>query len=476
MQPSLEQSAVISADFDILVVEAFAGTGKTSTLKEFCCKKIGSRIGYFVYNGTMKDGAKISFSIVPGVEVNSFHSYAYHRVGYRFKDRLEVDLTASYLLPFVADIVSEENSFLYASALLDLLKEFASSMDTMDDFIRYKRREKAEWSARKRVPLLALLPLLEDVWNTVIHDESYPMDHDFYLKLFQLSKPVLEYDYILVDEAQDISPCMIDIILRQRAHARLMFVGDSFQSIYSWRGAVNSLEYISKNTVCETLHLTQSFRCPPSVALLADRVIQHNGARKRFVGTAREEGSIDPVKTYIARNNSTLFDFCVEHIDEKIHFVGGVNKYGLGAILDAKYLQLRRHEFIKDPFIRSFSTFKDLVQHAAKTDDVSLRALAGVLFKYADDDIFDLVRTIRENAVAETDSAQKRVVTAHKCKGLEWDCVVLLDDFPFGKERKMKRLTGVQLKEEYNLLYVAMTRAKRYLELPESLQDHISEM
>src|SRR5690625_7220473 len=78
--------------------------------------------------------------------------------------------------------------------------------------------------------------------------------HDFYLKKFQLSAPVLPYDYILFDEAQDASGAMLDIILRQPATK--VIVGDSHQQIYGWRFDVNSLEKVH----FDTYHLTISFR------------------------------------------------------------------------------------------------------------------------------------------------------------------------------------------------------------------------
>ena len=60
--------------------------------------------------------------------------------------------------------------------------------------------------------------------------------HDFYLKMFYLNKSIcrsLEYDLILVDEAQDISDVMIGIVESQNCNR--IYIGDSFQQIYSFR-------------------------------------------------------------------------------------------------------------------------------------------------------------------------------------------------------------------------------------------------
>ncbi|MEZ4690574.1 MAG: hypothetical protein R3A12_10480 [Ignavibacteria bacterium] len=53
--------------------------------------------------------------------------------------------------------------------------------------------------------------------------------HDFYLKKFQLSEPVLNFDYILFDEGQDASAAMLDIFFKRDAVK--VIVGDTHQRI-----------------------------------------------------------------------------------------------------------------------------------------------------------------------------------------------------------------------------------------------------
>ena len=63
--------------------------------------------------------------------------------------------------------------------------------------------------------------------------------------MFFLNKRVssnLGYDLILVDEAQDISDVMIGVVEAQ--NCRRIYVGDSFQQIYSFRFATNALNKI----------------------------------------------------------------------------------------------------------------------------------------------------------------------------------------------------------------------------------------
>ena len=61
------------------------------------------------------------------------------------------------------------------------------------------------------------------------------MGHDGYLKLWALGRPKLAADFVLLDEAQDSNPVMLDVLSRQAA--QVVYVGDRHQQIYQWRGA-----------------------------------------------------------------------------------------------------------------------------------------------------------------------------------------------------------------------------------------------
>ncbi|MEZ9922382.1 UvrD-helicase domain-containing protein, partial [Vibrio breoganii] len=94
-----------------------------------------------------------------------------------------------------------------------------------------------------------------------------PATHDCYLKLWQLSEPVIKYDYIMFDEAQDANPLLLSVILRQQCQQ--IFVGDKYQSIYQFRGGINAMDLIPY----EGFQLSHSFRFGQKVADLATRVL-----------------------------------------------------------------------------------------------------------------------------------------------------------------------------------------------------------
>src|SRR6266516_5594483 len=85
--PTSEQQAIIDAyrSGHDLVIEAGAGTGKTTTLK-LLATNVPDRSGcYIAYNKAIADEARRSFP--PNIECRTAHSYAFRALPAEFKDR-----------------------------------------------------------------------------------------------------------------------------------------------------------------------------------------------------------------------------------------------------------------------------------------------------------------------------------------------------------------------------------------------------
>ncbi len=90
-------------------------------------------------------------------------------------------------------------------------------------------------------------------------------------------------------------------------------------------------------------------------------------------------------------------------------------------------------------------------------EDFELSSVCKVVKKYTTS-IPGHVDRIMEQAV-DASQAGILLTTAHKSKGLEWSNVLLMDDFhPLVKEERIIDPAGVD-PDEFNLIYVAMTRA-----------------
>lgn len=89
-----------------------------------------------------------------------------------------------------------------------------------------------------------------------------------------LKLPVPQYDFVFVDEAQDLSAVQLEVVLRAvKPGGRRLFVGDERQAIYGFTGAdANSLSRIVDRTGATTLPLSITYRCPKSHVALARRL------------------------------------------------------------------------------------------------------------------------------------------------------------------------------------------------------------
>lgn len=83
-------------------------------------------------------------------------------------------------------------------------------------------------------------------------------------------------DYILVDEAQDLSILQQKFLknLLNNGHTRYIFVGDEKQAIYGFAGAdVNSINNIKKNFVLKELPLNICYRCPENIIRVTKDIV-----------------------------------------------------------------------------------------------------------------------------------------------------------------------------------------------------------
>src|SRR3546814_11312336 len=68
-----------------------------------------------------------------------------------------------------------------------------------------------------------------------------------------------QFDYLIVDEAQDLNPILIGIV--EKSGLPAVIVGDNWQSIYGFRGAEDAMSYFDG----DVYSLSQSFRFGPKI-------------------------------------------------------------------------------------------------------------------------------------------------------------------------------------------------------------------
>jgi hypothetical protein len=184
-------------------------------------------------------------------------------------------------------------------------------------------------------------------------------------------------------------------------------------------------------------------------------------------------------KATLARTNLGLLVKAIEYVTEKrnaknIYFEGNINSYTYAdegtSLYDVLNLYMGAHHLIRDKLIQGM---KDI----GNTEDVQLGMMVDLVKEY-EDEIPRIIKKIKDKHIDNDDKSKAEMIfsTVHRCKGMEYDSIILADDF-INEERILKQLnipdsdenSLTRLNEEINLLYVAVTRTKNKIQIPESI-------
>ena len=116
-----------------------------------------------------------------------------------------------------------------------------------------------------------------------------------------------------------------------------------------------------------------------------------------------------------------------------------------------------------DKYISSFDSFSGLKSYAQDVEDFELLSVCKVVEDYKHS-IPSHIKRITEKSVDEK-QADIILTTAHKAKGLEWNNVLMMDDFQdLVYEDEYIDPSEIE-PDEFNLIYVTVTRAMSNLRL-----------
>ncbi len=488
MNFTAEQEAIIKSTGDIKI-NAVAGSGKTTTIIEYAkARPATAKILYLAFNKSVKLEAIKKFAAkgLSKVTIETAHSLAYKNIVFKHHYKVRAQ---GYKTHEIADLLGlqgngeKHHEYVIANHINKFIALFCNSDKLKVQDVNYLETIS---DAKAKTFVKTFYHFIQTQTRQLLakmDKGEIEITHDFYLKKFQLQNPILPFDYILFDEGQDASPAMLDIFLKQSATK--VIVGDTHQQIYSWRYAVNSLE----KTNFTTFNLSHSFRFGANIANLATQVLFWKNAISETKPIAiKGLGTNNDTKTkaVIGRTNLGLLLKAIEYVTEKknikqIYFEGNFNSYTYAdegaSLYDVLNLQNNKRSLIKDALIKSMGSIKDLEEYIEKTEDAQLSMMLEIVKKYGND-IYDIIKSIRQKHVENDDKEKAEVVfsTVHRCKGMEYDVVHLVKDFITENKVKMQAAELEKderkiskLNEEINLLYVAITRTKNSLHIPEEL-------
>ncbi len=488
MELTKEQSEIINSTGDIKI-NAVAGSGKTTTIIEYAAARPKkSKILYLAFNRSVKLEALRKFSEkgLDNVKVETAHSLAYGHIVYNYGYQVKAN---GYNTNEIVELLKlrstgeKHTEYIVANHIKKFIAYFCNSDKQKVQDLNYLD---VVSDIKAKVFVKKYYDYIENQTRILLgkmNKGEIGITHDFYLKKFQLSDLRLGYEYILFDEGQDASPAMLDVFFRQDAVK--VVVGDTHQQIYSWRYAVNSLEKAG----FKTYQLSTSFRFGQSIANLAVEVLKYKKhINKNHRAVIMGKGSFREFKTkaILARTNLGLLLKAIKYVTENrkvrdIYFEGNISSYTYAdegtSLYDVLNLYNGKNHLIKDNLLKSMKDMTELNDYIEKTEDVQMGMMVSIVSEYGNR-IPGIINIIKKKHLDndEKEKAEMIFSTVHRCKGMEYDAVYLVNDFmnevkleKLTKDKTAEEINQTKLNEEINLLYVAITRAKNRIHIPEQL-------
>jgi len=444
-------------------INAFAGTGKTTTLKLISETYKEKRILYLAFNSAIKNEASLIFP--NNTYIKTTHGLAFGAI----KKHTAIDLNK--ITNYRAIDISKEFDISYNQAV-GALKIFEKFCNTTQNEIETSDIEHKT---------------AKNMFDRMLISKMNPT-HAFYLKYYYLllssgQIQQFNYDIIMLDEAQDTNEVTLGIFEALSSKVKI-YVGDEHQQIYSFRGSKNALNKIKSD---KKLYLSCSFRFNNSIANYANILLQKFKNESLNIDTLEEK--LNPsIETngYISRTNAQLISIISQRIENRKPFVTVRDPNEIfNLTIEVHYmLTNKKNEVKRNRFLKDFANEDEILEYANEVDDYELKSALKMAKEYKEK-LFEF-KTISEKFYVawknkSSNGFDKRIkeilflTTAHTAKGLEWDQVIIADDFTdfadlivdFGCDNlkefqeEQNYLPNQELIDEFNLFYVAVTRAKK---------------
>src|SRR5215510_13342108 len=277
--PTDEQIAILDAintTDDNLLVNALAGSGKTSTIEMIVEEMPNEQPLYVAFNKAIVEEAVEKLPSY--VEIRTLNS-----VGHRAwaaacgSTKVFIDTRNPKTPGIVRELISElkhksdrEEAW---NSYYDIVQAIGMSKHLgyiPDRTIKCDRRlcERADVAARLDSKLTDFSwDIIDNALRTsikVAYGGLIDFDDQVYMSAL-FGGTFQRYSNVLVDEDQDLSPVNFEM-LKRLVEGRIIGVGDRWQSIYAFRGAeTNGVDKLKQIFNMREMPLSISFRCPENV-------------------------------------------------------------------------------------------------------------------------------------------------------------------------------------------------------------------
>lgn len=492
-EPSQYQKAIfdyIQHEKGNLVVEAAAGSGKTYTLvKALSLIPQDKRVLMTAFNKDIVKELTKKVKEFPNVEVRTLHGLGMILTtrglgiggmkpeGYKY---------TQLIYNHWQDLTKTNINKLSRNAR----KSFVENTKKLVDFGRFylatTRSEMIELMTKYDIPCVAdevdvalkVMAIGGKNLDSIDYTDMIWMPH-----IYDLHLQECEYDFIMVDECQDLNVAERNLVLRcLKEGGRLIAVGDSNQCIYGFSGSdPDSFRAIQSIPNTVSMPLSISYRCPESVVKFAQNLVPSIEAKQ-----GAEEGvildcvSLDDVHDgdmVLCRNNAPLLQVYCKLLEQgKRAYIRGsdvgknLQNIVIGTHKDYLHTNLKQDGVFIRLYEDLFNSRKaimerygisqeDAMKHEtiqAKLDMIRALEVLGADLTTTE----QLTKKIGDIFPKNDKGEGIMLSTVHKAKGLEADNVFIACASLMPSK---SALDEWQVQQERNLMYVAYTRAKKVL-------------
>jgi len=516
---------------EVVCVNALAGCGKTTTIahlcNEICAKDPTKKLLYLVYNKKNEHEAKESKKMPKSTEIRTTHAFVLrHYFGtdhmhnvrpvgeYELKhiiSSLELERYCQHTFKHLFESRDKRKVQRRLNVIAGFIRKTVQKFQASSDanvqvkhvfwrarYSSYSSNKRSKWQKKINEGQYVswasqFFKQVRERCETVKNGgDGVGITYDGYLKVAQIENMQIPFDVIMVDEAQDMTPCQADLFWgdHQRDGSIIYLFGDIHQKLYRFRGAGDSFhDKLKELTTTPAFSLTESFRFGKKIAAYASCVLEAISGEE-LIGLAKFEGSVqedDMNKgVVLCRTNNGMYQFLHSHRPRRWCYLSGSSKQPPGPTTDQllleKYLAEESGEeddFDNDDVPKpkefnykgeAFWSIEEIKEFAQDEDDLDLlRSLDLLSFlKTENKDISSFFQEIQSSFCklgkdeAPDDYDGVILGTVHKAKGLEFDNVLIFDDYNFDRieECTQGRVTPF---DEVHIFYVAITRTRKNL-------------
>lgn len=307
-------------------------------------------------------------------------------------------------------------------------------------------------------------------------------DDMIYLPAKYSKLPVDRYDFVFVDECQDLNKMQLALVKRMfdgGKGQRMIAVGDPQQAIFGFAGSdENSFNNIADLPNTVRLPLSVSYRCAKNIIkyVREKTKVDIDFWENSKDGRVNEEASVESIKDgdmVICRNTAPLISLCMMFIGrKKAAYIRGREIGDVLANQIKRYVPKRQidspdgFKSLYDKLSKEIDKARGKAKSKGLTDEQANES-SGVVILQERMDCFmalqddsktpnEMIKNIQK-IFSETAKGGIQLTTAHRSKGLESNNVYIVDDFLLHGTRAKNQFQQIQ---ENNLRYVSYTRAK----------------